>query len=368
MFLHIPKTGGGTFGPWLELHCRPGCFFRVGNALSRPDQFEARLPVLARTTGVEVVAGHFPFGQHERLPRPARYLTLLRNPVERTLSHYHHLMKIVPAGTTKAGLNPHWLPAPPAGLSLSDCLVEGGYIPPNLQTRMLCGLRSLDEQLPRGALERAKENLSNFAFVGTIERLEEFLALMNVRLGWATLVYTRAGTNPLRPPRADVPSEQVELLEEQNALDSELYRHATGLLDSAVERAGPDLEVELDVLRRAQRAAAGESDDSWEGAPAPCTAEVSSRVRLAATETELRRTALELESARLRVDQLTDAVEQQATRLERLEARADDYKAKLHAARSARGSLRPRASVILEQLRRSVPGPRAGQRKAGRGS
>ena len=52
---------------------------------------------------------------------------------------------------------------------------------------MLCGIVSPWDELPADALQRAKENLAAFDFVGTTERFDEFVALLNIALGWPTV-------------------------------------------------------------------------------------------------------------------------------------------------------------------------------------
>jgi hypothetical protein len=272
VLVHIPKTAGTSLASILHHHYRDG--FRGGagtppdtpaarmppNVLSRPDEVESQLRSLE---GVRALAAHITFGLADRLPGDARYVTILRDPVERTLSHYFYL--VAPpskAGSTVAaglGLVPPWLPAPSPELTLDECLTERGYIPDNLQTRMLCGLASPYEPLPADALERAKRNLrERFAFVGTTERFDELLALMNLQLGWPTVAYKRARSNPTRPA---VDADLVRIAGERNALDRELHAYADELLDDALAQAASDeLAIEIEVLRQAGRAREGGED------------------------------------------------------------------------------------------------------------
>src|SRR5205085_2218053 len=103
----------------------------------------------------------------DRLPADARYLTILRDPVERTLSHYYYLVEPPgKEGRFGGGLVPPGLPRPSPGLTLEDALGDGAYIPDNLQTRLLCGLVSPYDPLPADALEQAKRNVrERFAYV-----------------------------------------------------------------------------------------------------------------------------------------------------------------------------------------------------------
>lgn len=96
-FLHVPKTAGQTLQRWLEevygadglLLWNPQPLWRLG-AIRR--QLAA---LLEERPGVQAVAGHFPYGVHTVLgDRPYRYVTFLRDPVDRWISErVHHLTK-----------------------------------------------------------------------------------------------------------------------------------------------------------------------------------------------------------------------------------------------------------------------------------
>ena len=167
------------------------------------------------------------------------------------------------SGRRGAGFVPPWLSPPSPSLTLDEALTERGYIPPNLQTRMICGLVSPYDPLPEGALEQAKRNLDErFAYVGTTERFNEFLALLNLELGWPTVAYRRSNANPKRPKQSDLPPETLRLVEERNELDQELYAHAASILDRSLSRHGAALGDEAEVLRLAeQRRRSGETPD-----------------------------------------------------------------------------------------------------------
>ena len=280
VFVHIPKTAGTTFGTILHHHYRGEAFHYLGNAFSRFEEIE----VPSDDGKVRAASGHITFGLQDRLPATARYVTILRDPVERTLSHYYYL-----AGGRGGGFIPPWLAAPSAELTLEECLEERGYIPDNLQTRMLCGLVSPYGALPTDALEQAKRNLrERFAYVGTTERFEEFLALVNLELGWPTVAFERTRANPDRPSAAEAPAELVRLAERRNGFDRELHAYAGELLAQALDRAGPELGLEVEIIR-----AAAARDDARPPA-AVRSLPVEARVELAIKERELARMYAEL--------------------------------------------------------------------------
>jgi hypothetical protein len=255
-FIHVPKAGGTTFNNILRIHYPDGAMHRGLSVFEGVEEAQAALRSMTGDAKVRALAGHLTFGLHDLLPAETRYLTMLRDPVERTLSHYgylvrHYFSRDRSARVKGAGVVPPWLTRPSRTPTLDECLMDRSYIPDNLQTRMLCGLVSPFDELPPHALDQAKRNLlDRFAYVGTTERLEEFVALLNLDLDWPAVAYKLYNKSTRRLSREELPAHTLRYIEERNALDRELHAHAGDLLERALERAGPELELELEVLRR----------------------------------------------------------------------------------------------------------------------
>ena len=246
VFIHIPKTAGTTLGVLLR-HYYGDAFLGIQtNVAVDAERTRKRVARKLGRRHARAIKGHFTVGVSDLFPADACFVTLLRDPIDRTLSHYH---QVVSRGSP---WRPDWLPPGSPELTLAECLQPRSYVPDNLQTRMLCGLVSPWDELPPNALERAKQNLvERFAYVGTAERFNEFLSLLNVELGWPTVAYKAARTHSGRPRAEDLSAEELRQVEEANLLDRQLHAYAGELLAEALERAGPELERELEVLERA---------------------------------------------------------------------------------------------------------------------
>jgi hypothetical protein len=252
VFLHIPKTGGMSFGAIVQRQFQRGARFQVDAADLAT--VEARWNALAehRRAAVRCIHGHVPFGVHAVLPEPVRYVTLLREPVERVVSAYYYALRRPEVGAHRELVG--------RGLSLHD------YVTSELsdeiheaQTRALAGgpLRPgpLESgSLPREALVRAERNLAErFAVAGVRERFDETVLHCRRALGWRSVHYAERNRNRRRPRLAEVPAPTLAAIRERNPLDLELYAGAAAQFAAALgEHPIPD--AELRAFRRRNRA------------------------------------------------------------------------------------------------------------------
>jgi hypothetical protein len=268
-FVHIPRTGGGTVSSAISKNYSP--MKGPGNYQKSPDKTRSGLARIAAEPGYwEAVGDHVPYGLYlQYLPAETRYITILRDPVDRVLSHYHfHAQAGEPPGTAGArklkrvweelldnerselegGEEAETVLPEDAEFSLEEGLRRKIPIYDNFMTRFLWGGESLFGELPPDALERAKANIASFFFVGVRERLDESIILLGRKLGAGPMPYYLRHVSWRRPQLGETSPELRELVGEHNALDVELYRFARERFEETAPAPG-ELADEIEQLR-----------------------------------------------------------------------------------------------------------------------
>jgi hypothetical protein len=216
-FVHIPKTAGATLKDLLT-RAYPTCA-NVGNWLNDPARAEQKLAERAKSPALVLAAGHMPYGAYRsHMPESARYITLLREPVDRVLSHYfRHMQGKKLDGKNQLSSISHALDLDLPQLS-------------NLSTRFLCDDPS--GELSADSLAQAKRNLRGFAFVGVQERFDESMVLLQQVLGLEDVAYgVSRHVNAYRPSIDEISDADRRMILARNALDAELYDHGRALFE-----------------------------------------------------------------------------------------------------------------------------------------
>lgn len=237
-FVHVLKTGGTDLFTRLggdpsipvehEYHFAPeaiypndsdGNVFTVAPQLS-VEQLLERWPV--RRDEIRIVMGHFPLCTVELLDAPFVTLTVLREPVERTLSFLRHHRKMTPADRDKSFEEIYEDPF------RFEALIHNHMVKMfSLTTDEMTGGMLTTVDYDRDRLEQAKRNLETVDVVGIQESFEAFCDELHLRFGWE--LGAPLWANRTQP--ADIPRSLIKRIEEDNALDTELYEHARQLVD-----------------------------------------------------------------------------------------------------------------------------------------
>jgi hypothetical protein len=188
----------------------------------------------ARGEQIRLLTGHFPVRTAELLEVPFVTITILRHPVDRTLSFLRHQAERRQRGATETTplveiyedpfrfthmIRNHMVRT--LSLYPEEMLAQDGVLTPVPYTR--------------DRLERAKESLANLDIFGLQDRFEEFCDELSARYGLAVGEALRSNTTEA----TDVPAGLADRIAEDNALDTELYEYACRLYEDRHAGARP---------------------------------------------------------------------------------------------------------------------------------
>ncbi len=179
---------------------------------------------------------------------------MLRDPVERVLSHYYshiHFKKKCDGGVMFT--------------SLEEAL--DSFLPEvcNLSTRFLC--LDTDAVLGNEHLEQAQRTLDRCFFVGIQERFEESVILLHRAMLFDRIAPygERRHANDTRPDATSISMECRSAIEAANHLDCLLYDYGRKLFGKELASLG-DISAELLMLRRLSARALGEYEEELSAA------------------------------------------------------------------------------------------------------
>ncbi len=231
IFLHIPKTAGTTLKKWVTATYPSRdtvLVYPVSDGICMtPEQFRA-MPQ-ERIKRLKVIVGHVQYGAHRTvLPRRSRYVTMLRDPVERVVSEYYHHRRCNDSHL-------HTLVNGTSALSLEDYATLDILPLDNVMVRYIAGINA--ERTPHGHcsesdLDLAKYRLQNDFWLTLItESFSEGMALLENRLDLQGGDSQRCNVNPHRPALHEIDNHAVNAIRDANRLDIALYKFATQVFE-----------------------------------------------------------------------------------------------------------------------------------------
>ncbi|MGH2536600.1 MAG: hypothetical protein ACRDHL_04320 [Candidatus Promineifilaceae bacterium] len=252
LFLHIPKTAGVTLNAILDREYGRGSIYtfqRGRSYLAASIAHFRGLPDGVRN-GYLVLRGHVPFGMHAWLEGPSIYISLVRQPVARAISHYAYVL----------ARPDHLLHAQVAAgrMSLLEYATGGVNLElDNGQVRLLSGVGDAAGfgEVGEDQLRQALSNLEgHFALAGLTERFDEAALLLSHKLDWQRLpLYAPRNVASRRRPRPAVEAATRRAIQAANALDSRLYEAVKERFEREAARLTAAEKTRFARLNRAYR-------------------------------------------------------------------------------------------------------------------
>jgi hypothetical protein len=219
-FVHLQKTAGTTLFRRLRNHFGPDAVYPTPEHQRHPDAIldvdHLRDAFEREGDRLRVVTGHFPLCTTELLGVPFTTMTVLREPLDRTLSFLRHQKKLDPTVADLPMDEVYGRPQLLHGL-IHNHMVKMLGLTADRMTHGASTLVDFDE----GFLERAEANLAGIDVVGLQASFDDFCDELVERFGW----------DLGRPERGNATDDLVEEPSERfvarvlrdNALDVRLY-------------------------------------------------------------------------------------------------------------------------------------------------
>jgi hypothetical protein len=218
VFSHIPRTGGTSLRKFIA---ERAASHRFMDALS-----DFAFASDAELMGYEFVATHCGYGVFRRLAS-ARRLIVLRDPVERVISHYHFLRQqdadvsyASPYAKTMSLADFVSQTNPAVSIGFQDTQLWHLIEDKGHAFRQRHAALGDDEKL-----SLASDNLATFEFVGFNDKLEHVFQRLVDAFGWRDGERPRLATS-LRPTMQEVDRDVLALIRSKVSLDEVIYQEA----------------------------------------------------------------------------------------------------------------------------------------------
>lgn len=223
IFIHPPKTGGTNLCFIVDALSKTNSLFKstrfpvpritgqspglitenwIGGLKSVEDAMQINPHAC---DGWNFISGHFPFGLHEILDGPAKYIALIRHPIERALS------------STNFDYQRGYITKENAQAYLLSAEID------NPQTRLLAGKAFMSGSCNDETLKMAKNNIQkHFLLAGITEDTNSFIQILASIQNWGALALPR---NQVTGDKviAQLGTEIKDILENKHKYDLRLY-------------------------------------------------------------------------------------------------------------------------------------------------
>jgi hypothetical protein len=235
-YIHIVKTAGTAFSYHLKS--------QFSAAEISPTKFWPDLLAMSENerSKYKLISGHFTADISKYIDQqPTNYVTVLRDPIKRTVSVYEFIKKSLETATANhdyGRITPY--------INKFRRMMGGGIesfirtddkdirlAVSNTQTLVIGGgdPNALPEYVSNDLLENAKNNLNKFAFFGLAERMQDSLDLLSYTFGWRPFKDLVFNVTPQKSHISSLPPRLVNYISDTNRLDLELYEFASALFE-----------------------------------------------------------------------------------------------------------------------------------------
>ncbi|WP_170968864.1 sulfotransferase family 2 domain-containing protein [Bacillus wiedmannii] len=226
IFIHIAKTGGTTLRDILDKQYGTNSLFMYAHKTIEHLNSKTKVINMLKDhiDSAEAITGHFRFGmKYDEIDEPIlslikhyrniNYISMLRKPVDRLFSQYHHYKRN------------NWLDSE---ITFKQFVNQKLYTC-NHQTLCISGTNTPN-------LTIAKNNiLKYFALVGITDMYKESLFLMKEHFKWRDIEYQKLNCF-IKPSRIkNLPNELIKKINSDNNLDLKLYMFAKQLLKKNIK-------------------------------------------------------------------------------------------------------------------------------------
>ncbi|TND09663.1 MAG: hypothetical protein FD123_1020 [Bacteroidetes bacterium] len=195
---------------------------------------------------IRLLMGHQGFGLHKHIGnRSFEYFTLLREPVDRIISLYYHILRFPDHHFAKEMAEKKY--------TLKELIDQKVSLPfDNCQVRMLSGQMQVPfGELNETHLELAIKNLEMyFPLAGLQNRFDEFVLLLSDRYGWKLPYYRRLKVSGNRVKKNELDAATIEAIRSCNQLDEKLIAHVSTRFEAQLTGLGEPFAKRVKRYRR----------------------------------------------------------------------------------------------------------------------
>jgi hypothetical protein len=255
-FLHIPKTAGMSLVSILDN------YFDYDSILLERDWYDLITTLPRDFSRYRLIRGHFGYSINRILPKKPIFMTMLREPVERTISDYEHIARDPMSSELKDfflkkrlsdflmddSMNWRLTNNQIRHIGLDRDVTDRAFFPVKTGLGMVSPTMSIeyksdDDPSDEKLFDIAKQRLIEFPFFGITERFYDSMLLFAYTFGFrpnANLNKKNVATNRTR--RDDLTETTMDLLLKCTELDRDLYTYGKEIFDSRFTKMVHDLE------------------------------------------------------------------------------------------------------------------------------